>query len=117
MIRLGLIRCQATFIMPLAHVEQQLFRRACSKYATGVTILTVRDERGSPQGMTANSFTSVSLAPPMILVCVDLRTPLLSHCGVGTHFGINVLRQDQAELSTRFAQSGCDRFEGVEWRA
>jgi len=89
----------------------------CSKYATGITILTVLDSIGAPHGMTVNSFTSVSLSPPLILVCIDRQTPILSHFKPGTRFGVNVLHEEQKDLSTWFARSGHDRFSGMEWSA
>ena len=103
--------------MSLATIEQHHFRRVCSKYATGITILTVLDARGRPHGMTVNSFTSVSLTPPLVLVCIDRQTTILSHFLAGTRFAINVLHEEQKELSSRFARSGQDRFEGIRWHA
>jgi len=101
--------------MSLTTIEQQHFRRVCSKYATGITILTVLDWRGDPQGMTANSFTSVSLSPPLILVCIDRQTSILSSFKPGTRFGVNVLQEEQKELSSWFSRSGHDRFSGIAW--
>jgi flavin reductase (DIM6/NTAB) family NADH-FMN oxidoreductase RutF len=103
--------------MSLTTIEQHHFRRVCSKYATGITILTVLDSFRVPHGMTVNSFTSVSLSPPLILVCIDRQTPILSHFKPGTRFGVNVLHEEQKELSTWFARSGHDRFSGMEWHA
>jgi len=103
--------------MSLTTIEQHHFRRVCSKYATGITILTVLDSLGAPHGMTVNSFTSVSLSPPLILVCIDRQTPILSHFKPGTRFGVNVLHEEQKDLSTWFARSGHDRFSGMEWSA
>jgi flavin reductase (DIM6/NTAB) family NADH-FMN oxidoreductase RutF len=103
--------------MSLTSIEQHHFRRVCSKYATGITILTVLDSLGAPHGMTVNSFTSVSLSPPLILVCIDRQTPILSHFTPGARFGVNVLHEEQKELSTWFARSGHDRFSGMEWHA
>ncbi len=93
------------------------FRRVCSKFATGITILTARDAGGGAHGMTANSFTSVSLEPPLILVCVDLRAHILKHLREGGAFAVNVLDEDQEALSVRFAQRVEDRFDTVEWTA
>jgi flavin reductase (DIM6/NTAB) family NADH-FMN oxidoreductase RutF len=101
--------------MPLAPIEQQLFRRVCGKYATGITVLTILDFDGKPQGMTANSFTSVSLDPPLVLVCVDRKSMMAELFAHGAKFAINVLDEDQKHLSTCFAQRGCDRFQGIEW--
>ena len=101
--------------MSQATIEQHHFRRVCSKYATGITILTVLDSGGAPHGMTVNSFTSVSLSPPLILVCIDRQTSILSHFRRGARFGVNVLHEEQKELSTWFARSGHDRFSGMAW--
>src|SRR5260370_18587050 len=94
--------------MSLTTIEQQHFRRVCSKYATGITILTVLDPTGAPQGMTVNSFTSVSLSPPLILVCIDRQTSILSSFTLGTRFGVNVLQEEHKELSTLFVRTGYD---------
>ena len=101
--------------MSQATIEQHHFRRVCSKYATGITILTVLDSDGTPQGMTVNSFTSVSLSPPLILVCIDRQTSIRSCFVPGARFGVNVLHEKQKELSTWFARSGHDRFSGMAW--
>ena len=100
--------------MPLPLIEQQLFRRVCGKFATGITILTVCDADGAPHGMTANSFTSVSLDPPMILVCIDRKARIFNQFVDGARFAVNVLHEGQKELSTCFARKE-DRFEGIEW--
>ena len=79
------------------------FRRALGQFATGVTVVTVESTAGCVHGMTANSFTSVSLDPPLISVCVDQDAhllPLLKEKGV---FGINILKEDQQTLSEFFA--------------
>ncbi|MBK9166898.1 MAG: flavin reductase family protein [Bryobacterales bacterium] len=101
--------------MTQARIQQQQFRRACGKFATGVTVITARDGGGAPHGMTANSFTSVSLDPPLVLVCIDLRTRLLRYLTSGTALGINVLRESQRDLSDRFSRPGEDRFGQVNW--
>ncbi|MBI1792322.1 MAG: flavin reductase family protein [Acidobacteria bacterium] len=100
--------------MPSSLSPQDL-RRACAQFATGITVVTVLDPEGTPHGMTANSFTSVSLDPPLVLVCVDYRTRLLGYLQPGVAFGVNVLGEDQQDLSAQFARSGQDRFNGVEW--
>src|SRR5438874_6201493 len=102
MIGLGLLLCQAKSLMHAAPVEPHHFRRACSKFATGVTIVTALDPDGAPHGMTVNSFTSVSLSPPPILVCVDHRCKVLSYLRESAHFGVNILKEDQQELSAHF---------------
>ena len=118
MIRLGLTTCQA---MPRRTHPENLtkteFCRACAKFPTGVTIVTVLDAEGSPHGMTASSFTSVSLEPPLVLVCVDHRASVLAHLRRAQHIGINILSENQQDLSVHFARPGHDRFDGVEWLA
>jgi len=96
-------------------VDKQLFRRVCGRFASGITITTVLDQTGRVHGLTANSFTSVSLTPPIVLVCVDTRSKVLEHFRQQPFFGINILAEHQRPLSDRFAGSGYDRFEGVDW--
>ena len=98
-----------------ARVDQAHFRRTCARFPTGVTILTVVDAEGAPHGMTASSFTSVSLDPPLVLVCVDHRATVMEHLQRCQHFGVNVLSEEQHELSARFARRGEARFDGVPW--
>lgn len=98
-----------------ATMENLDFRRVCGRFATGVVIATVRDAQMNPHGMTINSFTSVSLEPPLILLCVDHRASLLQYFRAHTHFGVNILREDQRELADHFARKGHDRFGSVEW--
>ena len=90
-------------------------RRAFGSFATGVTIVTTLDAQGSPCGFTANSFTSVSIDPPLLLVSIAKSA---FGCQVFTEssgFAVNILSQDQRELSNRFASAGADKFSGVEW--
>src|SRR5215813_9433694 len=79
------------------------FRRALGHFATGVTVLTVEKQPGHVHGMTANSFASVSLEPPLISVCVDHRARLLRLLKEKQRFGVNVLKQDQRAISEYFA--------------
>jgi flavin reductase (DIM6/NTAB) family NADH-FMN oxidoreductase RutF len=100
---------------PPVALDSEAFRRACSKFATGITVATVIDDDGLPHGMTANSFTSVSCCPPLVLLCVDHRTTILPAFRSSIYFGINVLGEEQRPLSVRFAQKGRDRFDGIPW--
>jgi flavin reductase (DIM6/NTAB) family NADH-FMN oxidoreductase RutF len=79
------------------------FRRALGQFATGVTVVTVESTPGRVHGMTANSFTSVSLEPPLISVCVAEHAQLLPLLKEKRVFGINVLKEDQQILSEFFA--------------
>ena len=85
------------------------FRRALSQFATGVTVVTVECAPRRVHGMTANSFTSVSLEPPLISVCVDERAHLLPLVKDRRLFGINVLKEDQQNLSEFFARPEQDQ--------
>ena len=99
----------------MSRIEKQQFRRICGKFASGITVATVLDAAGGAHGMTANSFTSVSLTPPLVLVCVDHRARILEHFRTGEYFGVNILAASQKHFSDKFAGSGYDRFEGVNW--
>ena len=80
------------------------FRRALGQFATGVTVVTVEREPGCVYGMTANSFTAVSLEPLLILVCVDQRSHILPLLHQKRRFGVSVLTVEQRALSDYFAQ-------------
>ena len=89
------------------------FRNALGQFATGVTIVTTRTSAGEPIGLTANSFSSVSLSPPLVLWSLSLRSPNLPNFLQATHFAINVLARDQIALSQRFSKPIPNKFEGV----
>jgi flavin reductase (DIM6/NTAB) family NADH-FMN oxidoreductase RutF len=91
------------------------FRRACGRFPTGVTIATVLDAAGTPHGLTVSSFTSVSLKPPLILICLGQDVSIIQHFRKATYFGINILNETQQPLSERFARKGLDRFDGLKW--
>lgn len=90
--------------MPAPTLTTSDFRRALGCFATGVTIVTAEREPGFVHGMTANSFTSVSLDPFLVLICVDHRARLLTHLKDRGRFGINVLRETQQAWSEYFAR-------------
>jgi flavin reductase (DIM6/NTAB) family NADH-FMN oxidoreductase RutF len=80
------------------------FRHALAHFATGVTVVTVERAPGRPYGMTANAFTSVSLDPLLILICVDQRSHLLPLLRQNGYFGVSVLKEGQQAVSIYFAQ-------------
>jgi flavin reductase (DIM6/NTAB) family NADH-FMN oxidoreductase RutF len=92
------------------------FRAALGQFATGVTIVTAVDPQGQRIGLTANSFNSVSLSPPLVLWSLSRQSKSLPGLQAATHYAINVLAGDQRPLAERFARRGIDRFEGVNWR-
>ena len=101
---------------PAPRLSSEEFRRACGRFATGVTIASVMDAQGIPHGLTVSSFTSVSLDPPLILICLGHAVTSIDTFRAASHFGINVLAEDQRSSSERFARKGHDRFDGLEWR-
>jgi flavin reductase (DIM6/NTAB) family NADH-FMN oxidoreductase RutF len=100
----------------MAPVTSEEFRRACGRFATGVTIASVLDPRGVPHGLTVSSFTSVSLNPPLILICLGHEVTIIDIFRAARYFGINVLAANQRGLSDRFARKNEDRFNGLEWQ-
>ena len=95
-----------------ATFDSQDFRNALGQFVTGVTVVTTRTGDGAPVGITINSFTSVSLDPPMVLFCLDSRSRYLAAFEEGGSFAVHVLAADQRDWSVRFAGSG-DRWNGV----
>src|SRR5262249_27590458 len=90
------------------------FRHTLSHFASGVTVITVCDKDGRPTGLTASAFTSVSLDPPLILVCVDHKSQSYPALVAGKQFAVNVLCHDQEGVSRRFATTKIEnKFEGV----
>ena len=97
-------------------VSSDVFRRACSRFATGVAIAGAIDSNGAPHGLTVSSFSSVSLDPPLILICLGHAIAAIDVFRQSRHFGLSVLREDQRALSERFAMRVDDRFESLAWR-
>lgn len=93
------------------------FRAALGQFATGVTIVTARDADGRLVGLTANSFNSVSLSPPLVLWSLARQSTSMPGFLSAQHYAINVLAADQRPLAERFARKGIDRFDGTPWRA
>lgn len=96
-------------------VNRTDFKAACSKFPTGVTVTTLIAKDGAPRGVTLSSFTSVSLAPPLVLACIDHRSRMIEELELGTYIGINVLNEEQKDLSSQFATKWEERFEGIPW--
>jgi flavin reductase (DIM6/NTAB) family NADH-FMN oxidoreductase RutF len=95
-------------------VDPADFRRALGQFAAGVTVVTTRDAQGRSLGLTVTAFASVSLEPPLVLICVDHRSEAhfgFRHAGL---FGISILAEGQEEVSRRFAVGGAAKFKGLE---
>jgi flavin reductase (DIM6/NTAB) family NADH-FMN oxidoreductase RutF len=92
------------------------FRAALGSFATGVTVVTALDASGQPVGLTANSFNSVSLSPPLVLWSLSRRAGSMPAFSSGSHYAINILAAEQHALAVRFASKDIDRFAGVAFR-
>lgn len=99
-----------------AAIEPRVLRDVLGRFATGVTIMTARDSGGQLTGITVNSFTSVSLDPPLILWCVALTSSQSDMFQVGFPFVVNILSDDQLEQAKRFARSGPAEFLGAHFQ-
>jgi flavin reductase (DIM6/NTAB) family NADH-FMN oxidoreductase RutF len=91
-------------------IETDFFRQVMGQFATGVTVVTSRSKDGLA-GLTVNSFTSVSLEPPLILICVDLNSTALPFIRTSGHFAVNILTSEQEHLSRCFATTSPERYE------
>ncbi|OCJ10305.1 flavin reductase [Rhizobium sp. AC27/96] len=101
--------------MTMQQIDARALRDAFGAFPTGVTVVTARDAAGLPIGFTANSFTSVSLDPPLLLVCLAKTSRNFATMTGATHFAINVLSETQKDISNTFARPVEDRFATVEW--
>lgn len=93
--------------------DASAFRAALARFASGVTVVTVRSADGADHGMTVSAFSSLSLDPPLVLACLEVTATLLPHLRSATTFGVSILSAGQATLSVRFADQGVVRFDGV----
>lgn len=97
-------------------IDEREFRRALSRFATGIAIVTTTDEDGQPVGTTINSFSSVSLDPPLVLWSMGLTAYSLKAFRRAGAFAINVLPADKQTLCRQFAKPAADKFSGVDYQ-
>lgn len=95
--------------------DPKALRQAFGAFATGVTVVTTRQPDGTPRGFTANSFTSVSLDPALLLVCLAKAAHSAEVFGEAPHFAVNILAQDQKAVSGLFASRAPDKFDHCAW--
>jgi flavin reductase (DIM6/NTAB) family NADH-FMN oxidoreductase RutF len=95
-------------------VDKDLFRQVAGSFASGVTVITTGRD-GNYHGMTASSFSSLSLDPPLILVCFDLTAATLAAVDATGAFVVNILGSQQENLSRQFASRGAHSLDGVEY--
>lgn len=98
-------------------IDPRNLRDAFGSFATGVTVLTVRQADGTPRGFTANSFSSVSLDPPLLLVCLAKSAHSCTTFTEAGNFGVNVLGSDQQSVSALFASRAPDKFDQCAWQS
>ena len=97
-------------------VTTEEFRNSMARFATGVTVVTTLDHQGALHGMTANSFTSICLAPPLVLVCVDHRTHTYQFVESRGSFGVNILSEQQKDIGAYYARRPEDRHGDVPYQ-
>jgi len=96
-------------------VSSDDFRAALSRFASGVTVVTTLMDDGQPHGITVSAFCSVSLEPPLVLVCIDRRASIHDRLEKGRNFAVNVLAEHQEDHSKRFASKHPDRFKDTHY--
>ena len=94
-------------------VDQHSFRAVLGRFSSGVTIVTTRDKRKRDQGMTVSAFCSVSLEPPLVLICIEHTASIYGSLDKATHFTVNILSEGQEAIARRFAERGANRFSGI----
>ena len=98
-------------------LDSRAFRQVMGTFPTGVTVVTASDPGGTPLGLTVNSFTSVSLDPPLVLVCIGRASASHDRLVASGSFGVSILAADQAGVAWRFAAEPSEgRFDGVGWQ-
>ena len=97
-------------------IDPETFRTILGRFATGVTVVTIRDADGIDHGMTVSAFSSVSLVPPLVLVCIGHASDMHPFMSGIDRFGASILASSQEALSRRFSDPLPDRFDGVGYR-
>ena len=101
----------------MTQIDPRALRDAFGAFMTGVTVVTAHDADGNPLGFTANSFTSVSLDPPLVLVCLANSSRNYAALSQAKGFAVNILAETQVDVSNTFARPVEDRFAAVDWRS
>jgi flavin reductase (DIM6/NTAB) family NADH-FMN oxidoreductase RutF len=96
-------------------IDPDTFRSVLGRFASGVTIVTARDDDGVDHGMTVSAFCSLSLDPPFVLLCVDHAASMYELLLTHPRFGISILSSNQEAYSRRFADPDSDRFDGIAY--
>jgi len=99
-----------------AKFDPDLMKQVNRQFVTGVTVVTVMDG-DRPRGLAVNAFSSISLDPPTVMVCVQRTSSTYESLFRATHLAINILSTDQLDVVNRFASKAADKFEGLDWTA
>ncbi len=95
-------------------LDPTAFRASLGRFASGITVLTMRGSDGVDRGMTATAFSSLSLDPPLVLVCIDHNATMAQPLARATHLAVHVLGESQEAVSRQFAAKDGDRFAGLD---
>jgi flavin reductase (DIM6/NTAB) family NADH-FMN oxidoreductase RutF len=98
-------------------LDARTFRNALGRFATGVAVVTAIADGGRPVGVTVSALSSLSLKPPLILVCLDHRTADFATFAEGACFAVNILADDQRAVSELFATRRDDKFQDIAWES
>lgn len=104
--------CEQCAANPAHHIDHDTFRRVMGRFASGVTIITTR-HAGIDYGLTATAVSSLSLDPPMLLICVNRTANTRQAIAAAQRFAVNILQEHQGELARQFARSDPDKFQGI----
>lgn len=99
----------------MTQVDEYRFRSVLSRFASGVTVVTAVDAKGVDHGITVSAFCSLSLKPPLVLVCIDHGTVMHGILETASAFAVSVLAAEQEELARRFSDPDNDRFDGTSY--
>lgn len=94
-------------------IDASAFRSLMGRFATGVTVITAQDSNGVQNGMTVSAFCSLSLDPPLVLMCIDSSASMFDLLTTCDRFTVNILASDQEEIARRFATTETTKFEGI----
>ena len=94
-------------------VPPNLFRDVLSRFASGITVLSVRDHQGVDHGMTVSAFSAVSLTPPLVLACIGHDATIAGAVAAAERFGVSILSAGQQRMAIKFAEPHANRFDGV----
>jgi (E)-2-((N-methylformamido)methylene)succinate hydrolase len=106
---------QKLLATPVATIDPRDLRTAFGTFMTGVTVVTTRETNGNLRGFTANSFSSVSLEPPLLLICLSKAAASSDAFSTARRFAVNILAENQKDISGIFASKRPDKFTGLDW--